>query len=90
MFSDYFARGLALFYGKEIYFSDLRLGLARVPLVAGAKILCRSYKQGLAGTFVAFATAAGLYWQPVFHCFFFEIWKQRGLVFQQMWTHEKN
>lgn len=42
--------------------SPLKLGSSALGIVGFLAALVRSYKQGLAGTFAAFATAAGLYW----------------------------
>ncbi|CAK9006738.1 unnamed protein product [Durusdinium trenchii] len=51
-----------LLYARDIVESPLKLGSSALGIVGFLAALVRSYKQGLAGTFAAFATAAGLYW----------------------------
>lgn len=51
-----------LSYARDIVESPLKLGSAALGIVGFIATLVRSSKQGLAGSFVAFATAASLYW----------------------------
>eukprot|EP00435_Cladocopium_sp_Y103_P059678 s246_g21.t1 len=52
-----------LSYARDIVESPLKLGSAALGIVGFiATLVRRSSKQGLAGSFVAFATAASLYW----------------------------
>ena len=51
-----------LSYARDIVESPLKLGSAALGIVGFIATLVRSSKQGLVGSFVAFATAASLYW----------------------------